>query len=199
MKKHTLITPPTYNRGTDTIDGIFISNGLRVHSCGFSDFGDGPGDHRSVFVDIFKSDMEGCNVSSIQRISRRRLISTNLEVSNKFNTAFRMKLNRNHVVERTRHLRTYTRGCLTMSQMQEYESIDRIIKSAFSYANKRCRKFHSGAVAFAPDDVQKYRKRAPLWDLPRNLSKHWSHVLYFKIIFYLVKNYNYLVLFGIPI
>ena len=180
MKTHTDSTPPTYNRGTDTIDGIFASPGLKVLACGFSDFGDGPGDHRTVFVDIQRYDIEGFNISSIQRLPRRRLISTNKKVSDKFNTEFKQQLNRNSIIERTRVLRQTVGNRMSMDQMLGFEKIERIMQSAFECANNRCRKFHSGEVAFAPDDVQKYSMRAELWDLVVQ-KKLGCHINYSRI------------------
>ena len=180
MLKHPEPTPPTQNRGTDTIDGILVSPGLRIVACGFSDFGDGPGDHRSLFVDIQKEDIEGCNISTIQRISKRRLISTNKTVSDKFNLEFKKQLHRNAIVERTRDLRVHTDGRLNLMQMIEYEKIERITQSAFECANNRCRKFNSGDVAFAPDDVQKYSMQAELWDLVVQ-KKLGCHINYSRI------------------
>ena len=88
MRKHDHTTPPTHNRGTDTIDCIYLSPEIRVTAAGFSDFGDGPGDHRTVFIDVPRIDIEGAVLSSIQRLPRRRLISTNATVSNTFNILF---------------------------------------------------------------------------------------------------------------
>ena len=180
MKKHNCPTPATQNRGSTTIDGIFVSKALRIFASGFSDFGDGPGDHRTVFVDIPKLDIEGHDLSPIQQLPRRRLISTKAKVAGKFNELFLAKVDRNSLSERTKGLHTTVGAQMDTSQMIAYEKIDRIVESAFRYSNKRCRKFRTGNVAFAPDDVQKYGKRIRLWDLVLQ-KKTGCHVNYSRI------------------
>ena len=165
MSKHRGATPATQNRGSTTIDGIFVSKNLRVSASGFSDFGDGPGDHRTVFVDIPKVDLEGNDLSPFQQMPRRRLISTDGKVSGRFNELFLAQVERNSLLNRTKDLHQHAGNQLNTSQMNAYEKIERITESAFRYSNKRCRKLRTGNVAFAPDDVQKYGKRIRLWDL----------------------------------
>ena len=180
MEKHNHKPPATQNRGSVSIDGIFISKTLRTFACGYSDFGDGPGDHRTVFVDIPKIDLEGSEISTIQQMPRRRLISTNVKVSGKFNELFSAQVERNSVCLRMKSLHKDVKSSLEINQMLEYEKIDRIVESAFGFSNKRCRKFRMGQVAFAPEDVQKYGARISLWDLVIK-KKTGCHVNYSRI------------------
>ena len=39
---------PTYQRGSDPIDGIFISANIEIQSAGYLPFGDAPSDHRAI-------------------------------------------------------------------------------------------------------------------------------------------------------
>ena len=43
---------PTYHRGRDPIDGIFVSNHLDIEAAGYLPFGDSPSDHRGLWVKI---------------------------------------------------------------------------------------------------------------------------------------------------
>ena len=180
MQKHNEDSPATQNRGSCTIDGIFVSKNVRVVASGFSDFGDGPGDHRTVFVDIPKVDLEGNDISPIQQMPRRRLISTDVKVSGRFNKVFLDQIERNSLLRRTQCLHQHTGEQLRIDQMVEYEKIERIMESAFKCSNKRCRKLHAGNIAFAPEDVQKYGKRIRLWELVIQ-KKTGCHVNYSRI------------------
>ena len=44
--------PPTYHRGQDSIDGIFVSRNFLGIQGGYLEYGDAPGDHRGIWVDI---------------------------------------------------------------------------------------------------------------------------------------------------
>ena len=180
MKKHNLQLPATQNRGKVAIDGIFVSKTLRTFASGYSDFGDGPGDHRTVFVDIPKVDLEGVDISPIQQLPKQRLISTNGKVAGRFNELFLAQVDRHSLCQRMRGLRESASASMSVSQMCVYEKIDRIKQSAFDFSNKRCRKFRMGQVAYAPEDVQKYGRRIRLWDLVIQ-KKLGCHVNYSRI------------------
>ena len=49
---HSGRPPPTYHRGSDPIDGIFISKELDPSRSGYLDFGELPGDHRGLWMDL---------------------------------------------------------------------------------------------------------------------------------------------------
>ena len=44
--------PATYHRGKDSIDGIFVSRNFLGIQGGYLEYGDAPGDHRGIWVDI---------------------------------------------------------------------------------------------------------------------------------------------------
>ena len=68
-----LIPPPTFERGTDAIDGIFVSPTVKVKKAGFLGFGDIPGDHRGIWIDVPQKSILGYKMSDIPRASARRL------------------------------------------------------------------------------------------------------------------------------
>ena len=44
--------PATYHCGTESIDGIFVSRNFLGCKGGYLEYGDAPGDHRSIWIDI---------------------------------------------------------------------------------------------------------------------------------------------------
>jgi len=46
--------PNTHNRGTETIDGIFASEGIDIRQGGYSTFEESPSDHRWLWIDIIE-------------------------------------------------------------------------------------------------------------------------------------------------
>ena len=145
--------PATYNRGSSQIDDIFVSASLPITQCGLFPFGDAPGDHRGVYVDIPITAVESETRDRIQRVPKRRLVTSKPKVVKKFNELFLQQRNRNHIPQTVEHLkRTFhvplTQYERTQYERTQYEKIDRIILSAFRYAEKRCRKLKCGKVEY---------------------------------------------------
>ena len=46
--KNKASTQPTYQRGSEPIDGIFVSANIEVEASGYLPFGDAPSDHRVI-------------------------------------------------------------------------------------------------------------------------------------------------------
>ena len=91
---------------------------MRVFASGLSEFGNGPGDHRMVFVDIPKVDIDGFDMSPIQQMPRRRLISTNIKVSGRFNELFLAQVERNSLLTWTKTLHSTACTELELAQME---------------------------------------------------------------------------------
>ena len=156
--------PATYNRGSSQIDDIFVSASLPITQCGLFPFGDAPGDHRGVYVDIPITAVEGETRDRIQRVPKRRLVTSKPKVVKKFNELFLQQLNRNHIPQRVEHLKRTFHVPLTQYERTQYEKIDRIILSAFRYAEKRCRKLKCGKVEYSPE-LNALGREGHLWDL----------------------------------
>ena len=54
LDKHWVVhgTQPTYQRGSDPIDGIFVSANIKAQAAGYLPFGEGPSDHRGIWVKV---------------------------------------------------------------------------------------------------------------------------------------------------
>ena len=138
--------PATYHRGKDMIDDIFVTKNFRIERTGMFAFGDGPGDHRGLYIDVNIDSLMGSDVYVVQRIQARRLISNNPIITEKFNRLFELQLQRHHLHERIDELYSTFTVPLTPQYIATYEKLDRIQVSAFAYANKRCRKLRCGDV-----------------------------------------------------
>ena len=146
VKFGTGTRPATYHRGKEMIDDIFITKNFRLERAGMFAFGDGPGDHRGLYVDINLDSFMGSDEYIVQRIQARRLISNNPIVTEKFNRLFESQLQRHHLHERIDELYRTFSVPMTQEYIDTYEKLDRIQVSAFAYANKRCRKLRCGDV-----------------------------------------------------
>ena len=154
--RHSHMCPATQHRGSEPIDDIFVSRGVKVNRTGYLPFGDGPGDHRAIYADICQESLFGGEFQKIHRLPARRLISTNYKVVEKFNKLFNERLGASNVHERIENLRRQSRQTLTAEQIIEYEKLDKIQQNAFLYADKRCRKLRVGEVAYEPEKIQRF-------------------------------------------
>ena len=164
-RKHGNNMPPTYQLGSRPIDDIFVSPSLTVMKAGCLAFGTAPGDHRGLFIDVVERSMIGGDAVKVKHVKARRLVSTNPMVKKKFLTRFKKQMQRNHVYEQMIALERATKDSIDNHQKERYEKLDRIKKSAVACAEKKCRKFSSGEVAFVPEKVQKYGMRITLVNL----------------------------------
>lgn len=118
--KHGNFCPATQHKESDPIDDIFISPGIRVKKAGYLPFGDGPGDHRAIYVDLCQDNLFGGEFHKIHRLPARRLISTNEKVVTRFNELFNKKLKEHNVHERMEKLRIRSHQLFTAGDAAEY-------------------------------------------------------------------------------
>ena len=157
--------PATQHTGSRPIDDIYITKDILCLRSGFCAFGDGPGDHRSLFADLSLECILGEAPQKIVRPPARRLNSKLTKVVEKFNQLFKQKVFDNHVPVRMNTLCENIQFPLSKQQQIEYEKCDNIQHSAFAFAASRCRKLHMGHVPFVPEKVQVYGLEIRLWRL----------------------------------
>ena len=157
--------PATYHLGSAPIDDMFVSQDITIEKVGYGAFGDGPGDHRPLFIDVDEKCILGEDKSTVLRLNQRRLNSKLPQVVDKFNTIFLQQLKRNHFAERTLVLEQNIHYPATEAYVIEYEKLSVVEYEAFKHAAGKCRKLKMGAVDFAPEEVQVYGKIIRLWGL----------------------------------
>lgn len=137
---------PTFQRGSVLIDDISISPSISTIRAGMLESGNGPDDHRAIFVDVKQEALIGADLYKINRQPARRLLSTNPVVVDRFNQDYEYQLSRNHVHEQMLELYNSFDTPMTQVQIDKYEKLDRTCMSAFHYGNKRFRKLRMGAI-----------------------------------------------------
>ena len=140
------IMSPTFQRGSVLIDDISISPSISTIRAGMLESGNGPDDHRAIFVDVKQEALIGADLYKINRQPARRLLSTNPVVVDRFNQDYEYQLSRNHVHEQMLELYNSFDTPMTQVQIDKYEKLDRTCMSAFHYGNKRFRKLRMGAI-----------------------------------------------------
>ena len=73
LYRHGKSPPPTYHRGSHSIDGIFVSPTFLGIKGGYLEFGTTPGDHRGLWIDVPQATIMGYKIPDIPSNPIRRL------------------------------------------------------------------------------------------------------------------------------
>ena len=164
--------PPTYQRGETAIDGIFASETLSAERAGYLGFGDIPGDHRGIWIDVKSSNLIGYRMNDIPRHKARRLKLDDPRVVDKYNRLLDQHLRSHNVYNRIDQLENKLKqeGRITPELKHQYDSLDKIREEGMKFAEKRCRKLRMGGVEWSPS-IQKARNTILFWTLVRKRRK----------------------------
>ncbi len=152
--------PPTatYNRGSNPIDGIYLSPDLLPSITGgylaFETIL--PSDHRALWIDVPGILLGLDDTSQIRKPQARRLQCRDPRIVAKYVTHLTQTLEEAQAFQRLDTLRSRIQhNRMTRVQQQEYEALDRTATSARLSAEKHCRKFKMGQVPWTPDLTRK--------------------------------------------
>ena len=153
---------PTYDRGSQTIDAIFASQGITAIKGGFLDFQRFPTDHRALWLDLDINTLFGQIPPNITPPNKRRLQCEDPRAVSKFCAKYKALIKEAGLPDKVSQLIANISGELTPSQQLAFESIDKIRTACALKAEKKCRKFKMGGVEYSPK-MQFQRDRISLW------------------------------------
>ena len=164
LQKHQINSiPPTYNRGTKAIDGIFVSPALEPVKSGYLAFGEFPTDHRGIFGDFSYNNAFGYTMPNIVRHPARRLKSNNPIVRKKWSKLYQTYIEKNKLDVKLYKLEQEAQNPLSPQQKLLYNSILQQRQDGIRYADKRCRKLNMGNVPFS-DKLKEAGIKIELWN-----------------------------------
>ena len=131
--------PATYQQGRDPIDGIFISNTMSPSRAGYLGFGDIPGDHRGIWVDIPNSEILGYNMNDISTPQARRLKLDDPRVVRRYLELLEGSFQKEKVYQKTKKLIQKMNSQVDVSKLKkEYDTLDSIRYSCMMKAEEKC-------------------------------------------------------------
>ena len=161
--KEILITrygkgPPTHQRGSKTIDGIYATSGIKVIQGGYVEEFDSPGDHRFLWVDILQQEIIGEPQESKPPPVSRRATSKIPSVKAKFGEVLEDHVNEHNLYSKINQVydKAVANKALTEEESQMYEKVEEQIKRGVKRADTLCRKVRRGAIPFS-DKAQQIR------------------------------------------
>ena len=151
ITKHGQNAPPTTNRGSRPIDGMFLSADTSSTGCGYLPFEDDISDHRPLWVDIDLDELFGQAESASKKVICRRLKCKDPRVVKKYMQRYDQYLVENNLYKQASDLEKNVREvvALTMIQKKEFEAIDRLRIQGMQLAEKQCRKLKMGKVEWS--------------------------------------------------
>ena len=169
---HSSKPPPTFQRGSHAIDGIFVSPNIDVYRSGYLGFGEVPGDHRAIWIDVRQKSILGYKMADIPIARARRLKLEDPRVVKRYQTVLSDYMVAHKVYARLKILR---KGIilgqpLTEEQAAEYEKLDSLRDTGMKKAEKQCRKLKMGGYQWSPA-LQTARDTILFWTLIRRRLK----------------------------
>jgi hypothetical protein len=139
--------PNTYARGSNPIDGLFVSQSLSICPSGYTEI---ICDHRMLWMDIPVELALGYIPLATVPVSPRRLILQDPRIVKRYNQLLQDTLEKQDVLNWLHILEQGITGNITAAQIREYDLLDSLRIQATICAQKRCRKLRMGAVPFSP-------------------------------------------------
>ena len=154
---------PTYQRGSDPIDGIFASANLEIEAAGYLPFGEGASDHRGLWVKIKEDSMFGYSMEKITPPSARRLTLEDPRVVQRWIDIYKEFLTENYLPHRIYKLqKDIEAGKWNNELCKEYEAIRQLRREGIELADFKCRKLRMGEVPWSMT-LQETRDTIELW------------------------------------
>ena len=132
---------------------------------GWTAFGDGIGDHRAGFIDIRVNDIVGAHKLDIIPRNARRLTCEDPRTMSRYNNHLKSQAKQHNLLSCAIKLQESATFPPNQEQIEELEDLHERRAQFAQEAERKCRKFKSGAVAYAPDEVQKFAYEIHLWKL----------------------------------
>lgn len=154
---------PTYQRGQDPIDGIFISDTLHISAGGYLPFGDAPSDHRAQWIQVTCDIAFEYTMDTPKPLAAQRMKMNNPSVVKKFQQSYHSFIRDHKLYNKLYALQTefYMFGW-SDDLAQRYEKIRQSRKAAICHADLKCRKLHMGEVPWSLT-LQACRDEITLW------------------------------------
>jgi hypothetical protein len=156
--------PPTHERGKTQIDYIFASPSIQIKRAGFLPFQKLPGDHRALWVDICTRDIIGYSPPALSIASARRLKSDNPIARKKYLAYLVDQLESEKIPETLKALELVPTTEWNQTHLQVYEGLESRFKELMATAERKCRKFRTGAHPFS-EKFNVARKQNFFWEL----------------------------------
>ena len=167
--------PPTFHRGSSSIDGIFASRNFLGVKGGYLEYGDAPGDHRGIWIDIPHSTLLGHAMPNVPPKKTRSLQSKDNMGAKKYKHNVHAAFEKQGIYGRILSLQENANNSLSGKQQQEYNEIDRKMETIKKLMAEKSKSKRAGGRQWS-DKLQQARADIHVWWLvSRRLQGHRVH------------------------
>ena len=169
LSSHTGRDPPaTYNRNMnrEPIDGLWVTQGLRVSASGYSAFNEGcPSDHRVLWIELKYDSAFGHHADPLKYKQPRRLKADDPRLVHKYNTLVSEKLlNSGLFIQLIALVNKAKIDGWSEALTIAYNKIQVSQIDIRKQAEKNIRKIRQGGISWSLK-LQSFRNKIELWDL----------------------------------
>ena len=162
--RHGQSPPPTYHRGQHSIDGIFVSSNLLGIKGGYLEFGDAPGDHRGIWIDVPQATVMGYRIPEIPSNPIRRLQVKDPRSRKKYQSIAHSLFIRKGIYGRLLDLRDTAKENCSTQWIRKFNELDAEMEEHMLFAETKSRRIKVGGKKFS-DKLQKARSTIHVWKL----------------------------------
>ena len=137
LYRHGNTPPPTHNRGSHSIDGIFVSQNLLGVKGGYMEFGVTPGDHRGLWIDVPQAAIMGYKIPNIPTRPIRRLQVKDPKSRKKYQSTAHTLFLRYNIYNRILHLRETATQIPSPRWKVQFNKLDEEMETNMLYAAKK--------------------------------------------------------------
>ena len=142
--------PPTHFRGSQPIDGIWVTPDVEVCGAAYLPFDACLGDHRPVLVDVSMKSFLGSNMPRIVPAAARKLTSKVGRIRQKYIDDVEKAFKAHGIFENLLRLQDQATYPVKEDVRKALEAIDQLVVKIMLAAEKGCRKFRMGPYEFSP-------------------------------------------------
>ena len=164
--RHGDSPPPTYQRGSKSIDGVFVSGEFVGVYGGYLEYGATPGDHRGLWIDVPQSTLLGHKMPDIPSSKIRHLQVTDPRSRKAYQTKTHALYMKHNIYGRIFDLREHASTPMTAKWSTKYNQIDAEMEKHMKFAAIKSRKIRRGGKKFS-DKLQEAQRTINLWTLVR--------------------------------
>jgi hypothetical protein len=139
----------THHKGSKPIDGIFVSNTIKMRKGGYLPFGEFPSDHRGIWADFEFTNVFGFKMQDIIAPKARRLKSDDVRVRKKFQKRYKQYIKENQLDRKLYSLQQTITTPPSKDNEQKFNKIMEQRKQGLQIADKYCRKLKMGGVPYS--------------------------------------------------
>ena len=143
--------PKTHVRGSESIDGIYVTPEIEVRGASYLPFNKDLGDHRPVMMDVTIASILGRNLPKIVPPRARRLSAKIPRIREEYIKLLEKSFEQHGIFDRLVKLSNETESSVSLQAKSALNELDKLMTRLMLEAEKKCRKVYACHHDFSPE------------------------------------------------